>query len=99
MKKLTVLKKDYCNYTFLDEDNNEYKIFIELMNTDLSIDLNDTIYIHNELLDKNYKEYSTMYTFGSLGSKYAREVKKENYIDIIVLIKNNKKNYLQRYYG
>ncbi len=99
MKKLIVEKKDFCNYVLKDEQGITYRLFIELMNTDLTLDINDTIYIHDELLDKNYKEYSTMYTFGSLGTKYSRELKKENYIDIIVVIKNNKKNYLQRYYG
>ena len=100
MIKLIVQEKDnYCNYILEDDNGNKYKVFIELMNTEIVLDIGDIIYMHKELLDRDYKEYSRMYTFGSLGTKYSRDINKDNYVDVIVIYKDNKKYYLQRYYG
>ena len=99
MNKLRIVNIDNYNYLLEDENGKEYNLFIELMNTNIVLKKGMILYIHSELLDKNYKEYSNMYTFGSLGSNYSRSLDKENYVDIIVVINNNKKEYLQRYYG
>lgn len=85
MKKLKVIKIDNYLYTLEDEDKNIYVINIEFIDTDINI--GDYLYISNEVLEEN-----NLYTYGP--------IEKESDIkDLVKVIKKDKDEYLQRYYG
>ena len=99
MKKLKIIEVDNYEYHLKDNDNKDYIINIEFQNIDELPKVNDYIYISNELLDKNYREYSNNYTFGPLNSEYGRNINDENNPDIVKIIINDKTIYLKRLYG
>ena len=99
MKKLKIIKKDNYIYTLEDKENNQYTLNIEFQDIDTIPSINNYIYMSEELLDKNYEEYSTMYTFGPLDSSYGRKIKDENNPDIIRIDIQDKSIYLKRLYG
>lgn len=85
MKKLKVIKIDNYLYTLEDEDKNIYVINIEFIDTDINI--GDYLYISNEVLEEN-----NLFTYGP--------IEKESDIkDLVKVIKKDKDEYLQRYYG
>ena len=57
----------------------------------------------DELLNKDYKEYSTFYAFGSLDNISGRKIENnQNIQDIITIETNNqniKRKHLKRLYG
>ncbi len=99
MKKLEIRKKDGFLYTLSEKTGKEYILNIELQGINTLPKEGDYIYISEELLDKNYKEYSSMYCFGPLYSKYGRVIKDEFSPDLIGININGNITYLQRYYG
>lgn len=99
MKKLEIIKADKYEYILKDDDNNNYIFNIEFQDVDILPQVGDYIYMSKELLNKNYKEYSNTYTFGSLDSIYGRTINNENNPDIIKIDINNKSFYLKRLYG
>lgn len=99
MKKLEITKVDNYEYYLKDKNNNEYNFNIEFQSIDIKPKIGDYIYISDELLDKNYIEYSKFYTFGPLNSKYGRKIIDENSPDVIKIETNNNSIYLKRLYG
>ncbi|MEE3343022.1 MAG: hypothetical protein VZS44_02915 [Bacilli bacterium] len=99
MKKLKIIKRDNFMYTFIDDKNKEYTINIEFQDIDTLPKINDYIYISEKLLDKNYQEYSNIYTFGPLDSSYGRIIDDENNPDIIRIDIGKNSIYLKRLYG
>ncbi len=99
MKKLKIINKDNYLYTLEDKDNNRYIFNLEFQEISIMPDINDFIYISKKLLDKNYEEYSNMYTFGPLDSSYGRKINNENNLNIIKLDIKDKIIYLKRLYG
>ena len=86
MKLLTIINKDNYNYTLKDEYNNTYNLNIEIYDNELKD--NDLIYISDRLIKEN-----TLLSFGP--------IKKETYNkeELLVVLRNNEKYYLERYYG
>ena len=99
MEKLTIKEVDNNIYRLEDSDNKKYKIILEFQNIEELPTIGDTIYISEELLNKNYEEYSTFYTFGPLDSIYGRSIDDEKNPDLIRVDINNKSIYLKRLYG
>ena len=99
MKKIKIIKKDKYIYTLKDNNNKQYTLNLEFIDIDTMPDKNDYIYISEKLLDKNYKEYSNMYTFGPLDSSYGRIIDNENNPDIIRIDIGKNSIYLKRFYG
>lgn len=97
LKKLQVQNIDNNIYELIDEDNNIYRFGIVFN----SINCNDikNIYMSYELLNPDYYEYSEFYTFGPIGKKYGRILTNKTIQDIIMVESDDKKIYLQRYYG
>ena len=93
MKKLEIKNINNYEYSLKDEFGNDYNITIEFHSLNELPSINDCIYISNKLLREK------MISLGPIGSKYGRNIINENDTDIVVLIKNNEKIYLQRYYG
>ncbi len=60
--------------------------------TGIKPQIDDYIYISNELLNPRYSGYSTSYTFGNLDSKYGKESINLVDIDVIRIITNEKRN-------
>ena len=85
MKKVKVIKVD--NYVITLEDNNkkEYIKNIEFYNIDLKE--GDIIYISDEVLEED-----NIYTYGPVKEDATMD-------DLIKIIKEDKRIYLQRYYG
>ena len=83
MIELIINNIDGFRYTL----NNEYFIDIELF--DYQLQVNDKIYLDKRLLNKNI-----LYRFGKT---YKDSNIKEK--DIIKVVRDNEKFYLQRYYG
>lgn len=100
MKKLKIDKIDGYNYVLIEEFSQKIYIFsIEFYDMVESPKENDFIYIHENLLDKNYPEYSTDYCFGALNSDCGRDLIEDNQDQIIIVVINHKKIYLQRLFG
>ena len=99
MKKLIIIKKDNFLYTLKDKNNKEYIFNLEFQDIDIILNSNDNIYFSENLLNKNYNEYSTTYTFGPLDSTYGRNIDNENNPDIIRVDTKEKTIYLKRLYG
>lgn len=95
--QLRVQSIDNNTYELIDKDNNKYKFKLYFNNID-STDIN-YIYMNHKLLDPNYYEYSSTYTFGPIGKQYGRVLTNKTVQDLIMIDINNNKIYLQRYYG
>ena len=93
MKKLVIKSINNYEYFLEDEFGNDYNIIIELYDLKELPKVNDYIYISEKLLREK------MISLGPLGSKYGKKINNENDSDIAMLLINNKKVYLQRYYG
>lgn len=98
MRKLKIIKIDNYNYELQDSNNKIYNLILEFMDINVFPKVNDYLYISKNLLDKKYKEYSIMYSFGSLDSEYGRKIDKDS-PDIIGLESDNNIIYLKRLYG
>ena len=99
MKKLIITNIDHNLYTLKDKNNIIYKFNINFYNLTKLPSTSDIIYISNNLLDKNYIEYSNYYNFGKLNSEYGRNITNENNPDILIIEIEGKKEYLKRLYG
>ena len=94
MKKLKILEINNYIYILEDEKGNKISLNIEFINLEQKVSINDVIYISDELIKEN-----NFYTFGQIDNKYINQNELEISKDIIVLEKDNKIIYLQRYYG
>ena len=99
MKKLTIINIDNYEYVLRDNNNLNYNLNLEFQNIDVKPKTGDYIYMSDELLNKNYREYSNTYTFGPINKSYGRTITNENNPDIIRINADNASLYLQRYYG
>ena len=70
MIKLRIEKIDGYNYNLRDEKNNYYKLNIEFYGLAKNPDINDELYIHEELL----KYQKTMFSFGPLSGEYGKDM-------------------------
>jgi hypothetical protein len=61
--------------------------------------LGTAVYMHHELLNKKYREYSNHYYFGDLSSIYGRTVSSPDNVDCLTLEVGNEKIFLKRFYG
>lgn len=86
MKLLTIINIDNYNYTLKDEYNNIYNLNIEIYDNELKV--NDLIHISDRLIKEN-----TLLSFGPIKKEIS------NKEDLLVVFRNNKKYYLERYYG
>ncbi len=100
MTKLKIVGVDKEKYTLLNLDSNVFFEFnIRFYGLKKLPQVDDFLGIHNELLDPKYEEYSTSYQFGPLDEVYGRDIKSPEHIDCILLISDNKKTYLKRFFG
>lgn len=100
MAKLKIVKVVDNKY-FLKDINNKlsYNFTLYFYGLDKKPSVNDIIDMHSSLLDVNYEEYCTTYRFGPLEEKYGRNIKNSKDVDCIMLIANNEKIFLKRFYG
>ena len=97
MKELIVLSLNKSNYT-LGQDNIKLTE-ITILHDKLKLKEGTKIYMHEELLDNNYVEYSPHYYFGDINAVYGRNVQSANDIDVIMIVLKNEKIFLKRFYG
>lgn len=90
---------EYGEINFIDtKDKKEYSFIMQFI-CDYTPKVGDNFYIHDSLLYPGYAEYSKMYTFGDLDSKYGRAIKDENDVNLISIVQDKKRYDLKRVYG
>ena len=101
MKVLKVLQLgEYGEINFIDtKDKKEYSFVMQFLTSDYTLKIGDNFYIQDSLLNPAYAEYSKMYTFDDLDSKYGRAIKDENDVNLISIVQNKKRYDLKRVYG
>ena len=89
MIKLRIIKSDeYSNYVLEDNDNKKYEVNINFMGIDKP-SIGTIIYIQEEVLKENVS-----LNYGLVDNTF-----NINENELIVLVNNDKKTYLQRFYG
>ena len=99
MIKLKVEKINQYEYELKDENEKKYNLNLEFYDINKGLEIGDTVYINEELLNRKYDGYSTSYTFGNLENKYGKEIENLNDIDVIKIVKKGDEIYLKRIYG
>ena len=88
MIKLMIKSKDeYCNYVF-EINNKTYELNINFMGVELPV-VGDYIYIPEKVLNEKV----------SLNYGLINNIDKIDEDELMILVKNNTKIYLQRFYG
>lgn len=96
------LKIDKINknlYTLKDIEGTTYEIVLKFLDIDFTLDIGDSLYMNEKMLDERYEGYSTYYTFGNLNNSYGKEDISIKDIDIIRVTSKNKTILLKRLYG
>ena len=97
MKELAVLNFD--GYKYALGSSHKKLTEITILCKDLKLEVGTKVYIHKELLDKNYSEYNTHYYFGDTQEVYGRTVASLKDIDIIMIDIGKQKIFLKRLFG
>ncbi len=97
MKELIVLNFD--GYKYALGSQNQKQIEITLLCEGLKLETGTKVFLHEELLDKNYAEYNPHYYFGDIKEVYGRNISSAKDVDVIIIEKNNEKIFLKRFYG
>ena len=89
MIKLRIVEKDgYANYVLIDNNNNKHEVNINFMGVEKP-NVGAEIYIDESVLKENVS-----LNFGNPGLD-----KVEDERELIQVVENGEKRYLQRYYG
>lgn len=94
MKKLIIEDIKGYNYYLKNIDNRTYILNIEFYDLNSKPQQGDYLYINEEVLEEQVP-----LSFGPLDGIYGRDIKSEDDKDLLVLVINNKKIFLKRYYG
>lgn len=94
MIKLIIEKIDGYNYLLKDEKDNAYNINIEFYDLVSKPNINDYIYMNENLVKNN-----SVLSFGPLDGIYGKNIESSEDEDLIILVISNEKIYLKRYYG
>lgn len=86
---------DY-KYFLKDSDMNEYILNMEFYDIDKIPSVGDKINMHKNMIN-NLDNY--LYVFGSVDGLYGKKIDNLLDEDVIVLLIDNKKIYLKRFYG
>lgn len=99
MVRLQILsiKNNLC--TLRSDEDIIYQLKINLYDVGYKIQEGDFVSISEKLLDPTFEEYSDLYQFGPLESKYGRPVTDKIKDEIIRIDTNQKKIYLKRIFG
>ena len=95
MKKLEINKIGKYEYELKDSDHKIYHFSMEFYDTEKQPKTGDFIFMSEKLLRDDY----AVLNFGSLGSKYGRNIETADDDDLIVLLVDDEKIYLKRVYG
>ncbi|MBP3502364.1 MAG: hypothetical protein J6K42_02660 [Clostridia bacterium] len=99
MIRLKIKSKKNNNYILKDEKNNIYNLNFEFFDIEKEPKENDYINISAELLNPQYKEYTTYFSFGSIENICGRKDVTLNDVDVIKIEIEDKEIYLKRLYG
>ena len=94
MKKFIIDKIDGYNYYLHDEDEKTYVLNIEFYDINTNIKEGDYFYINDDKLVN-----SRVLSFGPIPGIFGKNITSSDDKDLLVLVSNNKKLYLKRYYG
>jgi hypothetical protein len=96
MIRLRIIKIDNSLYKLEDINNNVYEITIYFYDIDDKVGVDDYLYMREKLLSKiNH----SIISLGVLDSMYGKVIEEINDEDLAILITNNKRISLKRYYG
>ena len=101
MVRLKVVEKNEREYKMIEKNGKIIQLSIEFFDIEDAEqpEVNEYINISAELLNKNYKEYTTSFAFGKLDNICGKEDISLNDIDVIKIEKEDKEIYLKRLYG
>lgn len=100
MAKLQIIGINNEKYSLIDlESQKEYQFELKFYGLKNNLKIGDKLGFHDELLDPKYKEYSQSYQFGPIDEIYGRNVAGLKDIDSIMLLVDNEKIYLKRFFG
>ena len=88
MIKLNIINITGNNYLLEDINKRKYNVYMTFENIKENIEINDCIYLNENIINEK-----NIYTFGPILNGNIDNV------DLLCIEKNNKKIYLQRYYG
>lgn len=91
--QLLVIKKDNDRYKLIDNNKKIYDLTIYIEDTNYILQEKDILEINEDILD------SRVLTFGSINSKYGRDINETNYSEVVTFIQGDKKIFLKRLYG
>ena len=90
------IKEINNNLYILEDINNTYEITIYFYDINEQVRVNDYLYIQEKLLRKiNH----SIISLGVLDSMYGKVIEDITDEDLVILITNNNRIYLKRYYG
>lgn len=90
------IKEINNNLYILEDINNIYELTIYFYDIDEQVKVNDYLYMQEKLL---YKVNHSIICLGVLDSIYGHVIEDTTDEDLVILITDNKKIYLKRYYG
>ena len=100
MEKLKIEKIDNYVYTLRNERNRKIYIFqMKFFDLEQPLMVGDYILMHAQLLDPEYKEYSTEYYFGGLDQPYGRKIESKDHPDLIGIKTQTNEMCLKRFFG
>ena len=99
MMRLKIESNNDNNYMLKDDNGNSYKINFEFFDIEEEPKENDYINISAELLNPNYKEFSSYLSFGGMKNISGRSEDKLTDTEIIKIEMEDKEIYLKRLYG
>jgi len=94
MKKITIDKIEKYNHYLHDENGKKYILNIEFYDVKESVKEGDYFYTN----ESNLINHAVL-SFGPINGKYGKEITSTNDKDLLILVSNNKRIYLKRYYG
>ena len=72
---------------------------LKFFDLETPLQLGDKIFMHSELINADYEEYSLVYFFGAINQKYGRKITSKNDRDLMFVVTDNHTILLKRFFG
>lgn len=100
MKKFIVFSVVGADYVLRNTHSGKmYNIRMTFFGLERNLANGDVIYLHKELFDESYEEFSSAYYFGPMNSSYGRKLTSSKDVDFCVVEMDGHQIYLKRFYG
>ena len=100
MVELKIIEKQDRTFTLENLETKErFEFQIKFFDLDKEVVIGDVLMMHEELLNKGYKEYSKKLQFGALDAPYGRKIESRDHKDLLCIKKNGQEFWLKRFFG